>query len=76
MVYRNIKTGAEIITNSQIIAPDYVLVNGLGELAAKNGVKFEKLHEPEHEEEPVKKDPPKVPATKSKSAPKKRGARK
>lgn len=73
MVYRNIKTGAEIITSSVIIAPNYVLVQGLGELVAQSGAPIEELQAPEPEnEEAVTKQTPKASEKKSKSAPKKR----
>ena len=63
MIYRNIKTGAEIITNSVICAPNYELVQKVN---------------PVPKEAPMV-EPPKEEAVKSapkKSAPKKRGSKK
>ena len=67
MVYRNIKTGAEIITESVIKAPNWELVTG--KVAPKEAPK-EPPKEETSIEEPVTKSTPK------KSAEKKRGTRK
>lgn len=68
MVYRNIKTGAEIITESVIKAPNWELVTG--KVAPKEPPKKESQKEETSIEEPVTKSAPK------KSAAKKRGTRK
>lgn len=67
MVYRNIKTGAEIITESVIKAPNWELVTG--KVAPKEAPKEPPKKETSIEE-PVTKSAPK------KSAEKKRGTRK
>lgn len=41
LIYRNVKTGAEIILNSEIISPDYVLVEDEKKKAAKGAPKKE-----------------------------------
>ena len=54
MLYRNVKTGAEIILNSKIISPDYVLVEDEKKKAAKEAPKKEPpKQEPIKEEVPV-----------------------
>lgn len=65
MIYRNIKTGAEIITDSVIQAPDWSLVTE--KVAPKEAPK----PEPPKTELP-KEEPPKV----EKSAPKKASSKK
>lgn len=69
MIYRNIKTGAEIISKSVISAPNYILVED------------NTAHKKTAPEEAPKQEPPKeVPKEKVKSepkkAPKKRGSKK
>ncbi len=67
MIYRNIKTGAEIITNSVISAPNYELVENVAvkAIAPKEAPK----------EEPPKVEPKAV-KSEPKKAPKKRGSKK
>lgn len=68
MIYRNIKTGAEIMTKSTIISPDWIPVD---DKADKVTPKVEAPKpEPPKEEPPV--EPPKKAAHKKESAPKKR----
>lgn len=55
MVYRNVKTGAEIITGSVIISPNYVLVEPSQPFAPKK-TETPKAEPPKTEPE-VKKDP-------------------
>lgn len=76
MIYRNIKTGAEIFSKSAILSPNYELVENK---AAKKVVSPEPLpyeapstKEPPIVEAPIKKEKPK----KGKSAPKKKGTKK
>lgn len=66
MIYRNIKTGAEIITNSVISAPGFELVQPKT-VAPKEAPQPEPPVEPP-KEEPKEKEPPKA----VKSAPKKK----
>lgn len=63
MIYRNIKTGAVIFSNSVISAPNYELVQSMAQ-APKEAPK------PEPPKEEIEKSAPK------KSAPKKRGTKK
>lgn len=68
MIYRNIKTGAEIMTKSTIISPDWIPVD---DKADKVVPKVEAPKpEPPKEEPPV--EPPKKATPKKESAPKKR----
>ena len=70
MIYRNIKTGAEIITESVIVSPDWC--PGTEKVAPKEAPK-----EPPKEELP-KEEPPKVEkkSAPKKAVPKKKGSRK
>lgn len=68
MIYRNIKTGAEIMTKSTIISPDWIPVDDKADKVAPK-VEAPKP-EPPKEEPPV--EPPKKAAPKKESAPKKR----
>lgn len=68
MIYRNIKTGAEIMTKSTIISPDWIPVEDKADKVAPK-VEAPKP-EPPKEEPPV--EPPKKAAPKKESAPKKR----
>ena len=75
MVYRNIKTGAEIITNSVIIAPNWIKVTDKvtpKEAPIVEPPKEEPIKEEAPKEEPVKEEAPKV----TKSAPKKATSKK
>ena len=66
MIYRNIKTGAEIITNSVISAPNWEQIKAVAPKEAPIV-------------EPPKEEPPKAEKVKSapkKTAPKKRGTKK
>lgn len=67
MIYRNIKTGAEIISKSVISAPNYILVE---DNTAPKAVSEEapKQEPPKEEPKAVKSEP--------KKAPKKRGSKK
>lgn len=67
MIYRNIKTGAEIITKSVIQSPNYILVEKKEAPIKEPPIKESKQAEP-------KAEPKKV--SKVKSAPKKKGSRK
>lgn len=69
MIYRNIKTGAEIITKSAISAPNYILVEDKA-VAPKTAPAEAPKQEPPKEvpEDKVKSEP--------KKAPKKRGSKK
>lgn len=67
MIYRNIKTGAEIITNSVISAPGFELVQPKA-VAPKEASKPEPPKVEPPKEEPKEKEPPKA----VKSAPKKK----
>ena len=67
MIYRNIKTGAEIITNSVISAPGFELVQPKT-VAPKEAPQPEPPKEEPPKEEPKEKEPPKA----VKSAPKKK----
>lgn len=71
MHYRNINTGADIYVNSEISAPNYVLIDdGAEALPSKQETA---------KEDPVKKEEPKVPETKrpvtKKTTPKKKTKR-
>ena len=68
MIYRNIKTGAEIMTKSTIISPDWIPVDDKADKVAPK-VEAPKP-EPPKEEPPV--EPPKKATPKKESAPKKR----
>lgn len=68
MTYRNIKTGAEIMTESTIISPDWIPVEDKADKVAPK-VEAPKP-EPPKEEPPV--EPPKKAAPKKEPAPKKR----
>ena len=68
MIYRNIKTGAEIMTKSTIISPDWIPVEDQADKVAPK-VEAPKP-EPPKEEPPV--EPPKKAAPKKEPAPKKR----
>lgn len=68
MIYRNIKTGAEIMTKSTILSPDWIPVDDKADKVAPK-VEAPKP-EPPKEEPPV--EPPKKAAPKKESAPKKR----
>ena len=68
MIYRNIKTGAEIMTKSTIISPDWIPVEDKADKVAPK-VEAPKP-EPPKEEPPV--EPAKKAASKKESAPKKR----
>lgn len=68
MIYRNIKTGAEIMTMSTIISPDWIPVEDKADKVAPK-VEAPKP-EPPKEEPPV--EPAKKAAPKKESAPKKR----
>lgn len=68
MIYRNIKTGAEIMTKSTIISPDWIPVDDKADKVAPK-VEAPKP-EPPKEEPPV--EPAKKAAPKKESAPKKR----
>lgn len=68
MIYRNIKTGAEIMTKSTIISPDWIPADDKADKVAPK-VEAPKP-EPPKEEPPV--EPPKKAAPKKESAPKKR----
>lgn len=68
MIYRNIKTGAEIMTKSTIISPDWIPVEDKADKVAPK-VEAPKP-EPPKEEPPV--EPAKKAAPKKESAPKKR----
>ena len=68
MIYRNIKTGAEIMTKSTIISPDWIPVEDKADKVAPK-VEAPKP-EPPKEEPPV--EPPKKAAPKKEPAPKKR----
>ena len=75
MVYRNIKTGAEIFSNSVIIAPGFVLV----EDKTVNTAPVEdcvKLPPPNKKEPPVSEEAPKTEQPKKKSGTKKKGTKK
>ena len=76
MIYRNIKTGAEIQTKSAIISPNYVLVEKKAEkkVVSPEPLPYEapKTKEPPIVEAPIKKEQPK----KGRSAPKKKGTKK
>ena len=82
MVYRNIKTGAELISTSVIVSPDWTLVQPRSEVPAPKEAPIVEppKAEPPKEDPPKKEipkeihkdDPPKAAAKKSKSAPKKR----
>ncbi len=68
MIYRNIKTGAEIMTKSTIISPDWIPVEDKADkVAPRVGAP---KPEPPKEEPPV--EPAKKAAPKKESAPKKR----
>lgn len=67
MIYRNIKTGAEIITNSVISAPGFELVQPKA-VAPKEAPKPEPPKVEPPKEGPKEKEPPKA----VKSAPKKK----
>lgn len=73
MRYRNIKTGAEFESKSQISAPDWIIVGAeTPKKAAEDPVKAEPV-----KDEPVKEDPKPVKKTVArKPAPKKKGAKK
>ena len=62
MLYRNVKTGAEMLFSSVITAPDWVPVEKTEPKALKEAPK----------KEPPKEEPKEVAPKKSKSAPKKR----
>lgn len=66
MIYRNIKTGAEIMTKSTIISPDWIPVEDKADKVAP------KVEAPKPE--PPKEEPPVEPA--KKAAPKKESAQK
>lgn len=66
MIYRNIKTGAEIISKSVISAPNYILVED--NAAPKKTAPQEAPKKEPPKEEPMKSEP--------KKAPKKRGSKK
>ena len=66
MIYRNIKTGAEIMTKSTIISPDWIPVEDKADKVAP------KVEAPKPE--PPKEEPPMEPA--KKAAPKKESAQK
>lgn len=66
MIYRNIKTGAEIMTKSTIISPDWIPVDDKADKVAP------KVEAPKPE--PPKEEPPVEPA--KKAAPKKESAQK
>lgn len=68
MIYRNIKTGAEIMTKSTILSPDWIPVEDKADKVAPK-VEAPKP-EPPKEEPPV--EPAKKAAPKKESAPKKR----
>ena len=68
MIYRNIKTGAEIMTKSTIISPDWIPVDDKADKVAPK-VEAPKPESPK-EEPPV--EPAKKAALKKESAPKKR----
>lgn len=73
MIYRNIKTGAEIISTSVICSPEWMLVEANTQVSApKEAPKPEPPKAEPKKEEPVKKEAPRAAAKKSKSAPKKR----
>lgn len=69
MIYRNIKTGAEIMTKSVISAPNWILVE---DKADKVAPKVEAPKPEPPKEEPPKQEPAKKAALKKESAPKKR----
>lgn len=69
MIYRNIKTGAEIMTKSTIISPDWIPVE---DKADKVAPKVEAPKPEPPKEEPPKQEPAKKAAPKKESAPKKR----
>ena len=72
MIYRNIKTGAEIYSTSVIVSPDWILEKPKSEvLAPKEAPKPEPPKAEPKKEDPPKEEP-KAAAKKSKSAPKKR----
>lgn len=70
MVYRNIKTGAEIFSKSVIHAPGFELVESKTEKAAsyEESLNFSphNAEAPETEEPPKKEQPKKKPGTKKK----------
>lgn len=72
MVYRNLKTGAEIISNSVILAPGFVLVNDKAASSEESHISS-----PIKEESPLKKEaPPIKEQPKKKSSTKKKGTKK
>ena len=75
MIYRNIKTGAEIILKSVIISPNFELVEKKTEkkVVSPEPIPYEapKKEEPPKVEAPIKKEQPK-----KRSAPKKKGTKK
>lgn len=74
MVYRNIKTGAEIISNSVILAPGFVLVKDDSDKAAsvEESEKCSSLNK----EPPIKKEAPIKEQPKKKTSAKKKGTKK
>ena len=68
MIYRNIKTGAEIISKSVISAPNYILVED-------NTAPKKTAPEEAPKKEPPKEEPKAV-KSEPKKAPKKRGCKK
>lgn len=74
MRYRNINTGAEIISNSVIVSPSWEMVEDKTEVPApKEAPQPEPPKAEPEKEETSKEDPPKkATAKKSTSAPKKR----
>ena len=77
MLYRNIKTGAEMMFGSKISSPDWIPVERFEPKAPKEAPKpeppkAEPIKEDPPKEETPKKEAPKAAAKKSKSAPKKR----
>ncbi len=72
MLYKNIKTGAEMMFSSKISSPDWIPVEKKVEVKApKEAPKVEPPKAESLKEEPPKEEP-KAAAKKSKSAPKKR----
>ena len=72
MLYKNIKTGAEMMFSSKISSPDWIPVEKKVEVKApKEAPKVEPPKAESLKEEPPKEEP-KAAVKKSKSAPKKR----
>ena len=76
MLYRNIKTGAEMMFGSKISSPEWIPVERISEpKAPKEAPKAEPPKAEPKKEDPPKEEP-KATAKKSKSAPKTKRAKK